>query len=79
MLAKINNKYSVNIYYLFLYFSMNTAFEQAYQVYVARKQAERQAHMLQLRQELINSRSTAPLGSASRITSNPRRQRHAAG
>ena len=57
---------------------MNTAFEQAYQAYVVRKQAERQAHMLQLRQELINSRSTVPLGSASRTASNPHRGRPAA-
>ena len=57
---------------------MNTAFEQAYQAYVARKQAERQAHLLQLRQELTNSRTTVPLGTVSRLAANPRRQRQAA-
>ena len=54
---------------------MNTAFEQAYQAYVARKQAERQAHLLQLRQELINSRVTAPLSSVSRVAPNVHRGR----
>ena len=58
---------------------MNTAFEQAYQAYVARKQAERQAHLLQLRQELTNSRATVPLSTVSRLAANPRRQRQAAG
>lgn len=57
---------------------MNTAFEQAYEAYVARKQAERQAHLLQLRQELLNSRLTVPLRSLPRVAPNAQRPRHAA-
>jgi len=34
---------------------MKTALDSAYEAYAARKQAERQAHMLRLRQELIAS------------------------
>ena len=57
---------------------MNTAFEQAYEAYVTRKQAERQAHLLRLRQELLNSRPTVPLGSAPRVARNAQRPHHAA-
>ena len=58
---------------------MNTAFEQAYEAYVARKQAERQAQLLRLRQELLNSRLTVPLGPVvARVAPNAQRPRHAA-
>ena len=58
---------------------MSIAFEQAYQAYVARKQTERQAHLLRLRQELTNSRATVSPGSVSRFTANPHRERRAFG
>ncbi len=62
---------------------MNTAFDKAYEAYVVRKQAERQAHLLRLRQELLASMSMAPIGrtmgAANRANSGATRQPQALG
>ena len=41
---------------------MSPAFIQAYNTYMVRKQVERQAHLLRLRQELTVSTIPTPLG-----------------
>lgn len=56
---------------------MNKAFDQAYEAYVTRKQAERQAHLLRLRQELLDTLPAAPLGASGRVVAGTARQRHA--